>query len=69
MGTQKNRLNEHPKHMLKIMGKNIFSYVDFFVYLNLCSLGCEQVSISKESHYGYKYLVSAKFLKYIIDIK
>ena len=25
VGTQKNRLDEHPKHMLKIMGKKIFT--------------------------------------------
>ena len=24
VGTQKNRLNEHPKHMLKLIGKKIF---------------------------------------------
>ena len=25
MGTQKNRLNEHPKHMFKLMGKKIIT--------------------------------------------
>ena len=25
LGTQKNRLNEHPKHMFKLMGKNIIA--------------------------------------------
>ena len=32
MGTQKNHLNEHPKHMLKLMGKKIFTF--------LCSKFC-----------------------------
>ena len=25
MSTQKNRINEHPKHMFKLMGNNIFT--------------------------------------------
>ena len=35
MGTQKNRLNEHLKHMLKLMGKKIFRLKNV-VNLNLC---------------------------------
>ena len=31
------RFFEHPKHMLKIMGrKDLQFYTEFFVYLNLC---------------------------------
>ena len=65
LGTQKNRLNEtvhgsfdHPKHMLTLMGKKIFTIFKFtlknFVYLNLwmtkhqfCS-GSSLISFLKE---------------------
>ena len=40
LGIQKNRLNktEHPKHMLKLTGKKIFTILRSkkFVYPNLC---------------------------------
>ena len=37
VGTQKKRLNEHPKHELKRMNKKIFNFtLKNFVHLNLC---------------------------------
>ena len=34
-----NRLNEHPKHMLKIMGKKIFTIYDIFTCVTLAKAG------------------------------
>ena len=52
MGTQKNRLNEHSKHMLKLMGKKIFtilrSKLCFIKTHDLCREVCGMASFESE---------------------
>ena len=42
LGTHKNHLNEHPKHMFKLMGKKIITFLHLkkliFLTFNCCPL-------------------------------
>ena len=47
MGTQKNRLNEHPKQMLKLMDKTIF-FVSVEGRVELLKINLKGVSIAPD---------------------
>ena len=73
MGAQKNRLNEHPKHMLKMMDKKIITILHSKILLNwtygvFCHSECNKVMRANFMSNITFPLHKGQFIKELLEI-